>query len=1467
MCSAVVMHEAEAAATVSELVQTWRTEGAMAVRHRIGLFEAVGEEQAVEVHAIDSPSPKSMVSDMEMQHGSGKQHQKARVDSEEESGPDVHEESMGSDKSILSWSPNDSGSSDSEDELVVEKYRTWTTAEDKDRDRIEHLKLALRQRPLLPEHLRGWKASSTQPDTGIKYPAMHCAFRNCSWCSEMSNCEDWLETEGTWKVEGKHWRQSRGVCCQLEDRCLFAHLWSVHRLELQHTSGSGDPKLAFAVYMAGIEAVELDGVPSTGWSVDRRTLRQVHEAVPENECGALICACCACVRATGSRSEIAYVSVQSYFGHLSEKSFVENWCWKTYLERYGSHPAVQRRIGVAHEWDRLLPHELMGGRTILCCPEDIHCEKDHRLKEVLCLECQLPLCRSCLEQSQGTTGIPAALGNDNWLGYPLQILYDWKVRWVEAALASPLWTAMIHFYLEEDRGHLMEEELHRAEFRIGIRGNISSFSIPWEEVYEKLQEIESTRGGIQLPHSPEVLATMVRFTLKAHAHADVVEWVRGAKVRPWVVLKLLEHLIDIGHPMCASHDAERLRNAFAQRVAEMYGVAEAVPTVIVEAIRQEVGVAAEVPHAKHATPEAAPVSNISGEAFTGELRPHTVTADHTSTQAGDAEVMEVTALSANLHHIAVTTGAAFFDQWQSRYLSYAFPYSLPAPLGGPDFPQKRRDRRGQQAPLFTSSMYMRSLVARAESSIRNSWDLIPGVRRITSKWQAVWKPHVQRQNKSDTVLEPRDPKKWVEAAARLYKRLRCGRYKQGESSRPINYDTRKLWQAEGITEDELSLLRDVRARQQMLAGTVETRKRIGRYLFGARVELGEPLFVTVSPTTRHNGLYLRFVRYRAQDPAAKDMASSWFEWDKPHLWQNEAAAFDLPQYEVRRVLTARDPWATVQGFQYLIRFVFSCLLGLRACFACPQCNCRDRRGRGAKAGGGIFGLVRGFCGAIEYQRNSAPHFHGHVYVANIWQKDFQALVSAIEAKLVSPESIFKYHAWLHRECHFDVERHMEEVTGIEHAWLGNFVGKEQDDLCLWPSFVVKDVARSPWLSDRSEDVAVCDGRAYILAYQQSVQRRWSHFQNHVHPWNVKEQKRLPLASCARKGQPKKCKHRFPKCLNPEARVICPGNARKYGLSSKGQRSALGMVLNKRDDEWLSGTSPALSLMLSGNTHTAPNFRVPLMEATHDRECLRNCHEGTLFRKLLEAMRRAAQRCTKYFTGYMQKAQPLGKKEFDRAAKQLSFLETAQNGAVAGYYRIVNRIMSDLEFRCSVRPVTEEFMLAGFHSEADPASAECIRTFPVTPFLGLDLVKMFEKRTRTVPLAANTFFFWELYGWRGKDERIYWLSPWEFTKYWCVEKLQAPKVGEINGLSQWTDKVSTSMPKPPAGGWKFGVHFEWKEVLPVEIAADIVRVPRSSGTQQVPDVYFFRRRKEPVVPYPVVCPLPKQGLIKKLMLCI
>ena len=73
----------------------------------------------------------------------------------------------------------------------------------------------------------------------------------------------------------------------------------------------------------------------------------------------------------------------------------------------------------------------------------------------------------------------------------------------------------------------------------------------------------------------------------------------------------------------------------------------------------------------------------------------------------------------------------------------------------------------------------------------------------------------------------------------------------------------------------------------------------------------------------------------------------------------------------------------------------------------------------------------------------------------------------------------------------------------------------------------------------------------------------------------------------------KCKHDFPmkKRMVSQAKVVCRGNARRFGLRPSGRRNALGTILTRRICKWRSGCSPAMALVFRCNTHTAPNFRI------------------------------------------------------------------------------------------------------------------------------------------------------------------------------------------------------------------------------------------------------------------------------------
>ena len=61
--------------------------------------------------------------------------------------------------------------------------------------------------------------------------------------------------------------------------------------------------------------------------------------------------------------------------------------------------------------------------------------------------------------------IPMVLANDNFWGYTSDLLFKYKVTWLEAAIVQPCWTSMLVCYVEGDEGHLLGEEMQKQQFR------------------------------------------------------------------------------------------------------------------------------------------------------------------------------------------------------------------------------------------------------------------------------------------------------------------------------------------------------------------------------------------------------------------------------------------------------------------------------------------------------------------------------------------------------------------------------------------------------------------------------------------------------------------------------------------------------------------------------------------------------------------------------------------------------------------------------------------------------------------------------------------------------------------------------------------------------------------------------------------------------------------------------------------
>ena len=520
---------------------------------------------------------------------------------------------------------------------------------------------------------------------------------------------------------------------------------------------------------------------------------------------------------------------------------------------------------------------------------------------------------------------------------------------------------------------------------------------------------------------------------------------------------------------------------------------------------------------KHATPETAAPTALDGQAFAGEIRPNILSQDYAGSDWREPELERLRELGNATDQVTVETGHTFWDQWRNDFLPWAFPFSLPAPVSGPDFPRKTRHRRPEHAPKLHPLAHLKLLAGRVESSIRNSWDFVPGLRRLTFKWQSVWDGSLWRKRQSQRQSVQATPTAlWVEAAKRLYNKLRSGTYLAASGQyKPIHFDTRPY--AKGLMSEEHQLLQDIRSVQRNMPGAIESRRRIGRFLFGARVELGEPLFVTISPTTRRNALCIKFSRYRHADPGSTTFGKR----TCPEVWESAEATMSVPPYETRRQMTARDPWAVVLSFQTIVRCIFAKLLGIRMCFRCPTCNCRDSSGNGCHVTGGLLGLVRGLCGAIEYQTNSTPHFHCNVYIASIWQQPLRQLAENLNNQTIDFEDVKQFLTWTHPETHPDYNVHNAQQEELEAAWNENNSHGKRDFLCHWPNFIKKDEAKSPWLDDVVATQAVQAAQSFIHTYRRVAQSKVSHQQIHWHPCNIVQKCRLPINACRKKNAPNK----------------------------------------------------------------------------------------------------------------------------------------------------------------------------------------------------------------------------------------------------------------------------------------------------------------------------------------------------------
>ena len=110
---------------------------------------------------------------------------------------------------------------------------------------------------------------------------------------------------------------------------------------------------------------------------------------------------------------------------------------------------------------------------------------------------------------------------------------------------------------------------------------------------------------------------------------------------------------------------------------------------------------------------------------------------------------------------------------------------------------------------------------------------------------------------------------------------------------------------------------------------------------------GEPVFVTISPSSRHSGLVMRLPSVRANGPLlqheemlladAQKLGSGWY----PILEVGGDMLVDMPDYEARRHWRARDGLCIIDAFKVYVMLGVARVFGVRTCPFCPTCNEAD----------------------------------------------------------------------------------------------------------------------------------------------------------------------------------------------------------------------------------------------------------------------------------------------------------------------------------------------------------------------------------------------------------------------------------------------------------------------------------------------------------------------------------------------
>ena len=604
-------------------------------------------------------------------------------------------------------------------------------------------------------------------------------------------------------------------------------------------------------------------------SVIRRCLHQLAEVFREDNVSSLICFICGCKHvccegfdkfgATAHKGTIRFRTntqgiLQSILGEGKDKFLrMHNLSSKRFKDHFGdavkTDPFLQQGL---FEWQRSV-HGSKTGDEAFCCPEDVarsaSCKHDDH---TVCSKCKIPICDECWALSRSTEKIPKALCNDNFIGYVHEFIVRERVTWLEATIAAPVFSGLVTYYLEGDKsskwGNLMDTAVGKAERSWGVRGNIFSFLLPWEDVLRQLfQKVED--GDLsQWPMSPEVARHIVRVRF-VRGPSDLLQKFRELTVRSAIVKKLAEIYIDRnvqdlqGRPGVLKIHAYRrcqtvalsLKSHAHERVDELYPVSTHGTTQggLLPGLADMVENPAEKRDAAEASSnfdmKQSTMHDIprNAEAVFEHVRPTLVTDEADAQNSFSPEVVAEHAMK-HIVDMPIQMSNQFEDQFISKYMPRIFPWALNYDCGGAEYPDlftdwteleqcsnklvasgiRERWRKLADEALLLPGDHAAMLATRAEMHIAGDWMVVPVARNLHWRYSVLHSAFICcKQTIPTGVTAAENMEKLVLATKKIWERMVSNTVVVNGQKRPINGNIGMLFSADNLSMEEKTILR------------------------------------------------------------------------------------------------------------------------------------------------------------------------------------------------------------------------------------------------------------------------------------------------------------------------------------------------------------------------------------------------------------------------------------------------------------------------------------------------------------------------------------------------------------------------------------------------------------------------------------------------------------------------------------